>query len=102
MTQPNHDAGGRLAGLAHGVFRIRWFHHVETLLIALAVPFVMTVLIFGMRLDSTVHEWANFLKHYDAASPADQAGMQGIALGTYIFSALTVAIARGTSTAVRQ
>ncbi len=101
MTQPDSAAGGRFYDLAHGVFRIRWFHHLETLLIALAVPFVMTILIFGMRLDSTVHEWANFLKHYDAASPGAQAGMQGIALGTYVFTALTVGIMRGTPITVR-
>ena len=101
MTQPDPDAGSKLDGLARGLFRVRWFHHIETLLIALAVPFVMTILVFGLRLDSTVHEWANFLKHYDAASPADQAGMQGIALGTYMFTVLTVFIARGTPLTVR-
>lgn len=101
MTQPDSVAGNLVAGVARGVFRVRWFHHIETLLIALAVPFVMTIVIFGMRLDSTVHEWANFLKHYDAASPGAQASMQGIALGTYVFTALTVGIMRGTPITVR-
>ena len=102
MMLPETDNSGRLAAIAGDVFRIRWFHHLETLLIALAIPFVMTVLVFGMRLDSTIHEWANFLKHYDTAPPGAQTGMQGIALGTYAFIALTVSIARGTPITVRQ
>lgn len=48
--------------------RVRWFHHAESALIAFSLPFVMTWLVLGLRLDSSIHEWANFLHHYDIAS----------------------------------
>lgn len=73
---------------------VRWVHHIESFFIALSLPIFMSAVIFGLRLDSCVHEWANFLKHYDVAEPAARRPIEILVLIIYIIALAIVVIAR--------
>ena len=48
-----------------------WPHHLESGAVAFAIFMLLSIAIFGFRVDSALHEWGLFLKHIESAS--DQA-----------------------------
>lgn len=71
--------------------RLRWFHHLESAAIAFTLIFVLSCAVLNFRIDSTIHEWGNFLTHFDAASPASRRPVE-IAFGI-VFALLFAGVA---------
>jgi hypothetical protein len=48
-------------------------HHLESLAINITICLCQSLLVFGLRFDSWLHEAINFLRHYESASPLERA-----------------------------
>lgn len=68
---------------------VNWPHHLESLFIAFSAVVFGSMLIFGLRIDSWLHELNNFLNHYHDAPPSAR---QGVAAFLAVVYALTLAV----------
>lgn len=78
---------------------LRWsgvFHHLETAAIAFAVCIGLSLVVFGFRVDSWMHEWANFLRHYVVATPVARAPVNLFLLAVYLSLFAVVWLSRRT------
>ena len=60
------------------------FHQMETAAIAFAFFVALTLVVLGFKFEPWVHEWANFLKHYSAASGAARMPVNLVVLYIYL------------------
>ncbi|ADU15400.1 purine-cytosine permease-like transporter [Asticcacaulis excentricus] len=60
------------------------FHQLETAAIAFAVSIGLTLVVFGFQVDSWMHEWANFLRHYVGAAPVARAPVNLFLFAVYL------------------
>ncbi len=70
-------------------------HGLETLCIAAVAFLLLTLALFGFRVDSWMHELANFLNHYLAATPQARFPVECVLVGVFIVILGFVLIARG-------
>lgn len=67
-NSPTRIAGTRMRRFVQDQLRVnRLVHHLETAAISCTILVGLTLFVFGLRFESWVHEWANFLKHYSVA-----------------------------------
>lgn len=83
-----------LAALYASARRIDWPRHLESLCITFAILVFGSLFIFGLRLDSWVHELTNFLNHYRDAAPEARRGVEIVLLGVYGVALAIVVMAR--------
>jgi len=69
-------------------------HWLENAAITFSVCVVQSVLIFGLRVDSWIHETANFLHHYETASAVSRMPVNLIAGILFVLNMVVVSIAR--------
>ncbi|MDC7684412.1 purine-cytosine permease-like transporter [Asticcacaulis sp. BYS171W] len=72
------------------------FHQLETGAIAFAVSIGLTLVVFGFRVDSWMHEWANFLRHYVAATSVAREPVNLFLLAVYLTLFAVVWLSRRT------
>lgn len=78
-----------------GVLRdVDFGHHLESLAITFTVSVVQTLLVFGLRVDSWMHETANFLRHYESASDVARIPINLVLAIGFTLNLLIVVIAR--------
>ena len=66
-------------------------HHLESLAVAFTVCVLQSVVMFGLRIDSWMHETANFLAHFATASAAARLPVEFVA-GTYFALTLMIVV----------
>ena len=69
-------------------------HFLESLAITFTFCVVQTIAIFGLRLDSWLHELANFLRHYEAATLAQRTPVHVVMATMFTLNLIVVVIAR--------
>lgn len=69
-------------------------HHVESLAIAFTICVTQTLLVFGLRVDSWIHETANFLRHYELASAGARVPINFVLATGFVLNLMIVVIAR--------
>ncbi len=69
-------------------------HHLESLGIAFSLFMVLSVAIFGFRVDSAAHEWGLFLKHLETATGPGKSLVLGCMAGIYLIILAIVVVAR--------
>ena len=69
-------------------------HHLESLAIAFAIFMLLSVAIFGFRVDSAAHEWGLFLKHLETATAAARNTALSVMAGIYLVLLAAVVVAR--------
>lgn len=69
-------------------------HHLESLGIAFSICMLLSVAIFGFRVDSALHEWGLFLKHLETATPSAKQLVLGLMSGFYLIVLGVVVFAR--------
>ncbi len=69
-------------------------HHFESLAIAFTVCVTQTLLVFGLRVDSWMHETANFLRHYEVASDGARVPINFVLAVGFTLNLMIVVIAR--------
>lgn len=69
-------------------------HWLENVAITFSVCVVQSVLVFGLRVDSWIHETANFLHHYETASVVGRVPVNLVAVILFSLNMVVVSIAR--------
>jgi hypothetical protein len=69
-------------------------HHLESLGIAFSICMVLSVALFGFRVDSALHEWGLFLKHLETATGPAKQMVLGVMAGLYLIMLAIVVLAR--------
>lgn len=69
-------------------------HHLESLAIAFTICVTQTLLVFGLRVDSWMHETANFLRHYEVASAGARIPINFVLVMGFTLNLMIVVIAR--------
>ena len=76
------------------VAAIDYGHHLESLAVAFTVCALQSLLLFGLRIDSWMHETANFLEHYARASAGARMPVNVVAAIFFGLNLVVVVIAR--------
>jgi hypothetical protein len=82
-----------LAALAY-LKSLNWPHHLESVFIAFSALVFGSMLIFGLRVDSWLHELNNFLNHYHDAPASARQGVAAFLAGLYAVTLAVVVFAR--------
>ena len=69
-------------------------HFLESLAVTLACCLLQSVALLGLRLDSWMHETANFLRHYEAASLQARLPVNLVIMILFSLNLIVVCIAR--------
>lgn len=69
-------------------------HHLESLGIAFSLCMLLSVAVFGFRLDSALHEWGLFLKHLETAAGPGKQTVLGVMAALYLIILAIVVLAR--------
>ena len=69
-------------------------HWLENLAITFAVCVFQTLLIFGLRVDSWMHELGLFMRHYETASDWGRAPVHFVVGIAFVLNMIVVSIAR--------
>lgn len=77
-----------------GLRDIDFGHHLESLAIAFTICVTQTLLVFGLRVDSWMHETANFLRHYELASAGARVPINFLLAMGFVLNLMIVVIAR--------
>lgn len=70
------------------------FHFMESVAVTFAWCVVQTIALFGMRLDSWIHELSNFLHHYENASQLSRLPVNLVLAAGFMLNLVVVVIAR--------
>ena len=83
-----------ISSVVHALRGIDFGHHLESLAIAFTVCVTQTLLVFGLRVDSWMHETANFLRHYEDATLAARTPINFVIAFGFGLNLVIVVIAR--------
>lgn len=89
-TQPETETHRAIVALRS----VDFGHHLESLAIAFTICVAQTLLVFGLRVDSWMHETANFLRHYEDASLAARVPINFVIAFGFGLNLVIVVIAR--------
>lgn len=83
-----------IAGGVRAFRDIDFGHHLESVAIAFTICVTQTLLVFGLRVDSWMHETANFLRHYEVASDGARIPINFVLAMGFTLNLMIVVIAR--------